>query len=112
MADSNGTNGTNGTNGHTDPTSDISAFLSQAFDFVIVGGGTAGLLLAARLTENPDVTVGVLEAGKNRLGDPLVDTPAAFIHMLGNPEYDWNYRTVPQVRTCLLHRETQWASGD
>lgn len=31
--------------------------------------GTAGLVVAARLTENPDVTVGVLEAGKNRLGD-------------------------------------------
>lgn len=81
----NGTNGVNGhTNGHTNgtnghPPSGICAsaeqFLDLEYDFVICGGGTAGLVLAARLTENPDVNVGVLEAGPNRLGDPLVDTP-------------------------------------
>lgn len=35
----------------------------RTFDFLIIGGGTAGLTVAARLSENPDVTVGVLEAG-------------------------------------------------
>jgi choline dehydrogenase-like flavoprotein len=40
---------------------------SKNFDYVIVGGGTAGLVLAARLTENPDVQVIVLEAGEQRL---------------------------------------------
>lgn len=60
---------------------------------VIIGGGTAGLTIAARLTENPNVRVGVIEAGPNRLGDPLVDTPAAFLQMLGNPEYDYMIRT-------------------
>jgi choline dehydrogenase len=40
---------------------------SKVFDYVIIGGGTAGLVLAARLTENPDVQVAVLEAGENRL---------------------------------------------
>lgn len=37
--------------------------------------GTAGLTVAARLSENPDVTVGVIEAGKYRIGDPFIDIP-------------------------------------
>lgn len=73
-------------------------FLSESYDFIIVGGGTAGLAVAARLTEDPDVVVGVLEAGKSRLDDPLVDTPVAFPEMLGNPEYDYGFKTVPQVQ--------------
>jgi len=50
-------------------------FTSRPYDFVIVGGGTAGLTLAARLSEDGKTTVGVIEAGGNHLGDPLVDTP-------------------------------------
>jgi len=44
--------------------------------------------------------VGVLEAGKNRLGDASVDTPAMFLGMLGNPDYDWMHHTTPQVGVC------------
>lgn len=99
----NGVNGVNGVNGET-ASAHVSAedFVKQDYDYVICGGGTAGLVVAARLTENPDVTVGVIEAGKNRLEDPLVDTPALFLQMLGNPEYDWNYMTVPQVSRYFL----------
>lgn len=97
----NGTNCTNGTaNGHHDlPALCTSAedFLQHNYDFVVVGGGVAGLTVAARLTENPDVTVGVFEAGKNKLNDMLVDTPGMFLALLNNPEYDWQYNTVPQV---------------
>ena len=46
-------------------------FLSHDYDYLVVGGGTAGLCIAARLTENPEVKVGVLEAGANRIDDPL-----------------------------------------
>ncbi|CAD0099809.1 unnamed protein product [Aureobasidium mustum] len=74
-------------------------FLSETYDFIIIGGGTAGLAVAARLTEDPEVVVGVLEVGKSRLDDPLVDNPAAFVQMLGNPEYDHCFKTVPQVGT-------------
>lgn len=75
----------------------LDTFLAQKYDFIIVGGGTAGLAVAARLTENPNVTVGVLEAGQDRRGDPLVDTPGMFLGMLNQPDYDWQYMTTPQV---------------
>ncbi len=46
---------------------EIAVVDSKVFDYVIVGGGTAGLVLAARLTEDPNVQVIVLEAGEQRL---------------------------------------------
>lgn len=79
------------------PTCAVEEFTRTTFDYVICGGGTAGLALAVRLSENPAVTVGVVEAGKYRIGDPLVDTPAAFPQMFENPEYDWCVYSVPQV---------------
>lgn len=72
-------------------------FANTSFDFVIIGGGTAGLVLAARLSENENFTVAVIEAGSSRLGDPKVDLPAGAALMLGNSDYDWNFRSVPQV---------------
>jgi choline dehydrogenase len=50
-------------------------FASQTFDFIIIGGGTAGLALAAKLTEDPELRVGVLEAGQNRIVDPNILVP-------------------------------------
>ncbi|OAP60258.1 hypothetical protein AYL99_05260 [Fonsecaea erecta] len=87
-------NGANGTQKSALVT--IDEFIGQDYDYLICGGGTAGLVIAARLTENPNVTVGVIEAGKSRLGDPLVDIPAFFTQMLGNREYDWAWETIPQ----------------
>lgn len=72
-------------------------FLDETYDIIIIGGGTAGLAVAARLTEDPNIMVGVLEAGKSRLDDPLVDTPATFPKLLGNPEYDYGFKSTPQV---------------
>lgn len=92
-------NGVNGVNGAHKHSNIISApeFAKQDYDYLILGGGTAGLAVAARLSENADVSVGVIEAGKNRLDDPLVDTPGAFLQMFGNQDYDWKYMTTPQV---------------
>lgn len=94
---------TNGVNGHSLPAlhSSVEEFLKHEYDFIICGGGTAGLVVAARLTENEDVSVGVLEAGQCKLGDQLVDSPVMFMQTFNNPEYDWMINTVPQ-RTALI----------
>lgn len=69
----------------------------ESFDFVIVGGGTAGLVVANRLTENPDVKVLVLEAGPNRLDDPRITTPGLAPSMYDDPDFDWCFLSTPQV---------------
>lgn len=78
-------------------TTAATTFANQEYDYLVLGGGTAGLTIAARLSESPDVKVGVIEAGKSRLNDMLVDVPAMFLQMFGNPEYDWKYSTTPQI---------------
>ncbi|KAM5536363.1 hypothetical protein V8D89_009961 [Ganoderma adspersum] len=68
----------------------------KSFDYVIVGGGTAGLVVAARFSEDPTKSVLVLEAGGAHLGDPMVDLPASYGKSFKNEEYDWAFTTVPQ----------------
>lgn len=80
----------------------VDEFVQTEFDYLICGGGTAGCTIAARLSENPNVLVGVIEAGKDRIGDPTVDTPALFTQMLEDPEYDWCMYTEPQVPAIPL----------
>jgi choline dehydrogenase-like flavoprotein len=95
----------------------VEDFVQREYDYVICGGGTAGLVLAARLTETPNVTVAVLEAGGNGLNDLLIDAPNLFTQLYGKPQYDWDYKTTPQVSTrssvkCLadtLNRKVQSA---
>ena len=79
-------------------TLNIDDFLQHSFDFLIIGGGTAGLTLAARLSEDPDVQVGVIEAGISRLGDPKVELPSGVGMILNDPDYDWRFQSTPQVR--------------
>ncbi|KAF2165237.1 GMC oxidoreductase [Zasmidium cellare ATCC 36951] len=73
-----------------------SALSNKSFDFIIAGGGTAGLVLASRLTENPDFNVLVIEAGSDRRGDPMISTPGTFLQLYGNKKYDWDFKTEPQ----------------
>ncbi|KAF8582565.1 GMC oxidoreductase [Ramaria rubella] len=67
------------------------------YDFVIVGGGTAGNAVANRLTENPDYSVLVLEAGGSNIGVTESIVPYLFTELLGNNPFNWNYSTTPQV---------------
>ncbi|KAB5589854.1 Glucose oxidase-like protein [Ceratobasidium theobromae] len=78
-------------------TSNGSTFAAQTFDYIIVGGGTAGLAVAARLSENPYVSVGVIEAGKYITNDPLIDTPQLFGQTQGNAAYDWMFQSTAQA---------------
>ena len=64
------------------------------FDYVIVGGGSAGCVLANRLTENPEVTVCLLETGPPD-NNPLIHIPAMFA-FLQETEYAYQYETSPQ----------------
>ena len=69
---------------------------SNSFDIIIIGGGSAGSLLAARLSSNPAIKILVLEAGKNLNEDANVRTIGLARSMLGNPSYDWQFKTSPE----------------
>ena len=79
----------------------LTAGLAEEYDFVIIGGGTAGLVVASRLTEDPDLRVLVIEAGQNRLKDPRVTIPGLALSTYSDPQYDWNFVSTPQVRFDL-----------
>ena len=69
----------------------------MSYDFVIVGGGSAGCALANRLSEDPSTKVLVLEAGrKDSLWDLYIHMPAALSFPIGNRFYDWKYESEPE----------------
>lgn len=68
--------------------SDATEFVTQHFDYLVIGGGTAGRAIASRLAEDADVVVGVLEAGEDHRGDPRIDIPGHFGSLVGNDEFD------------------------
>ena len=73
-------------------------------DYIIVGGGTSGLVLASRLTENPALRVIVFETGLNHAEDTRVNVPAFWTSLIGS-EVDWKFKSVSQVR-FWLHRNS------
>jgi choline dehydrogenase len=69
----------------------------KRYDFVIVGGGSAGSVLANRLSEDPSVSVLVLEAGRSDYPwDVFIHMPAALAFPIGNRFYDWRYESEPE----------------
>ena len=68
--------------------------MHDTYDYVIVGAGSAGAVIASRLTEDPDVSVLLLEAGGEADADEIT-VPAAF-STLFKTKWDWNYNTVEQ----------------
>jgi choline dehydrogenase len=71
---------------------------TDSFDYVIVGAGAAGSVLANRLTEDPSVTVCVLEAGPPDR-NPFIHIPAGFIKTLFDPSCTWQFKTEPTENT-------------
>ena len=89
----------------------------QQFDYVVVGAGSAGCVLANRLSADPDRRVALLEAGgPDRSMN--IRIPAAFTKLFTTP-YDWNYRTgkqaeppsSPPASPYIGGRRIPWCSG-
>ncbi|GAA1476301.1 choline dehydrogenase [Nocardioides aestuarii] len=71
--------------------------MRKHYDYVIVGGGSAGSALGNRLSADPSTNVLVLEAGRNDSKlDPFIHMPAALPYPIGNKLYDWKYESDPE----------------
>ena len=81
---------------------------TPAFDFIIIGGGSAGCVLANRLSEDPQVRVLLLEAGP-RDWHPFIHMPAGLARLVNRNDINWNYHTEPEPQ--LGGRRLWWPRG-
>ena len=78
------------------------------FDYVIIGGGSAGCVLANRLGEDPNVSVCLIEAGGSHK-NPLIWIPAMVIGLVPTKIKNWAFETTPQ--SALNNRQTYQPRG-
>ena len=81
---------------------------ASAYDYIVVGAGSAGCVLANRLSSRPEVRVLLLEAG-GRDSSPFVHMPAGLAQLVGNRRIDWSYYTEPEPQ--LAGRRLYWPRG-
>ena len=82
--------------------------MPESFDYVIVGAGSAGCVLANRLSEDPDCRVLLLEAGP-RDWNPFIHMPAGLAQLVRFKSLNWNYETEPEPN--LNNRRLYWPRG-
>lgn len=80
----------------------------QVFDHIIVGAGSAGCVMAERLSRDPANRVLLLEAG-GRDSNPFIHIPGGLPHLVEDPRADWAYYTEPEPE--LMHRSLYWPRG-
>ncbi|HEY4371900.1 MAG TPA: GMC family oxidoreductase N-terminal domain-containing protein [Burkholderiales bacterium] len=81
---------------------------TQTFDYVIVGGGSAGCVLANRLSADPNVSVCLLEAGRDDNWH-WINIPVGYLYCIANPRTDWMFRTTKEAG--LNGRDIHYARG-
>lgn len=81
---------------------------AEEYDFIVVGAGTAGCVIAARLSENPRYRILLLEAGPADR-NIWIHVPLGYGKTLANPALNWQYRTVPQPH--IDNRVLNWPRG-
>ncbi|MCO5074299.1 MULTISPECIES: GMC family oxidoreductase N-terminal domain-containing protein [unclassified Chelatococcus] len=81
---------------------------TETYDYIVVGGGSAGCVLASRLSEDLSVSVLLLEAGPADR-NPWLHVPSGFFKTINNPRYDWRYQTEPEPG--LKGRRVAWPRG-
>ncbi|XP_019924634.3 glucose dehydrogenase [FAD, quinone] isoform X3 [Magallana gigas] len=86
--------------------------LNSSYDYIIIGAGSAGCVLANRLSEDPDVSVLILEAGGSEQENPNISIPIAS-PTLPLSKQDWQFKSVPQKKACLALRDqrSSWPRG-
>ncbi len=82
--------------------------MKSSFDYIIVGAGSAGCVLANRLSANPDIEVLLIEAG-GKDWNPLIHMPAGLSKLINFKSLNWNYHTEPQSE--LHQRRLYWPRG-